>query len=85
MHSHFTVTPEQNTPQKLELIEVADKSSTAVEQFSLIFHGPSDFLLPQKLYAAQHPKLGSMDLFLVPVGQTQDGYLYQVVFNRLKD
>ncbi len=36
---------------------------------------------PQRLYSLNHPAIGDFTLFLVPVGQEKEGYIYQSVFN----
>jgi hypothetical protein len=82
------------TELALELIEAKEKDDERCERFSLIFHGPPDRLLPQKLYSLRHDTVGELQLFLVPVGEKTEGegenrkgvgYLYQAVFNRLKE
>lgn len=52
--------------------------------FSLLFKA-SDGRLPQANYTLSHPKLGETDLFLVPLQRKRDGFLYEAVFNLLKD
>ena len=49
--------------------------------FSLVFHNDSALLFPQQTYRMQHPRLGGVDIFLVPVAQDKSGFLYQAVFN----
>ena len=49
--------------------------------FSLVFHNTSALLFPQQTYRMHHPRLGSTDIFLVPVAQDKTGFLYQAVFN----
>jgi hypothetical protein len=77
----------------LVLIEATANDDERCERFSLIFHGPPDRLLPQKLYSLRHDTMGELQLFLVPVGEKAEGvgenrrrvgYRYQAVFNRLK-
>ena len=51
--------------------------------FSLLFKGPPDPFLPQGIRELVHDELGSHAIFLVPVGQSEDGYLYEAVFTRL--
>jgi hypothetical protein len=36
--------------------------------FSVVFHGPLQPVLPQGIYHLDHPRLGPLELFLVPVG-----------------
>jgi hypothetical protein len=56
-----------------------------VENFSLFFRGPEDRFLPQATYRLQHEKLGTMDMFLVPIGPDGTGMKYEAVFYRLRD
>ena len=49
--------------------------------FSLIFIGPGDMILPQRLYQLTHEEMGEVTIFLVPIGKDQRGVLYQAVFN----
>ena len=49
--------------------------------FSLTLSGPRNPLLPQGTYAVQHPVLGVIDLFLVPLGQDAQSTQYAVTFN----
>ncbi len=51
------------------------------EPFSLMFHFPANSGLPQGSYALEHPDLGRMELFLVPVGIDSQGVRMQAVFN----
>jgi hypothetical protein len=67
----------------LRLVEVADERvSGGMRQFSLLFHGPADRLLPQGTYALRHDALGDLDLFIVPiVGSNRERIVYQACFN----
>ena len=49
--------------------------------FSLIFRGPLDMRLPQQIYTIIHPKMGSLQIFIVPVGPDQSGQCYEAIFN----
>ena len=51
------------------------------EPFSLLFSGPAEPFLEQRMYPLQHEELGLVEVFLVPVGQHQGGYHYEAVFN----
>ena len=48
--------------------------------FSLLFRGPADPLLPQRTYRLEHPELGGLDIFLVPLGPDSEGMRYEAVF-----
>jgi hypothetical protein len=49
--------------------------------FTLLFRNGSAFLFPQQIYVMRHPRIGEVGIFLVPVAQERDGFLYQAVFN----
>lgn len=67
----------------IELNEVSErKTVNDYEMFSLIFSGPREYLLPQQLYKLSHEKLGEGEIFIVPIEQKENGFLYQAVFNR---
>jgi len=80
----FRVSLEGADALDLELIEASDRTPERFEgeQFSLIFRGPPDVYLPQQIYPLEHPAMGRLDLFLVPVDQKKDGYRYEAYFNR---
>jgi hypothetical protein len=80
----FNVQLAEGRTVELELTEVkVHLSSPRQEMFSLFFHGPQDVLLPQNTYRLEHERLGASDLFLVPVGKDEDGFIYEALFNRL--
>jgi len=49
--------------------------------FSVTLSTPDGTQLEQGVYALEHPKLGRLDLFLVPIGMQSDGPGYEIVFN----
>ena len=70
----------------LELITVDELGTDAPgggrqQPFSLIFRGPEEPILPQRIYALEHATMGRLDIFLVPIGPDQDGMRYQAVFS----
>lgn len=76
--------PAQTIPT--QLIEVtprgrADPNGGRRQAFSAVFRAPREPVLPQGIYPVQIAALGSLDLFLVPVGQDAAGTLYEAVFN----
>jgi len=83
INTKFLLT-EMDEPFELELIEATEPRITpAQEVFALIFLGPKDSPLPQKIYDLTHEQLGAGALFLVPIGQSEEGFRYEAVFNRL--
>lgn len=51
------------------------------EPFSLILRGPRDRVLRQATYALRHPRLGLIDVFLVPIAPDERGARYEATFN----
>lgn len=65
-----------------ELVEVrrlgrAHRESGA---FSLLFATPRGAFLPQATYPLEHPTMGKLPVFLVPIGPTAAGNGYEAVF-----
>lgn len=86
LNTNFRVSVEAQRPIDLMLVEVKpyakkDQEQQGMERFSLYFDGPADFFLPQSLYTLTHAALGEMEIFLVPIAQTPNGFRYQAVFN----
>jgi uncharacterized protein DUF6916 len=53
---------------------------TERRQFSLLFRGPADPILPQRTHRLEHADLGALDIFLVPLGPDSEGMRYEAVF-----
>jgi len=51
------------------------------DPFSLFFHGPPAPLVAQGVHHLEHPTMGELDIFVVPIGADQDKIVYQAVFN----
>ncbi len=70
--------------QEVILAELTEKNYPGQECFSLFFRGPKQPVMQQMIYTLTHPKMGDIELFLVPVQYPkQDGIYYQAAFNRL--
>lgn len=55
--------------------------NAAREPFSLLFLSTAPVLFPQQIYPMRHPRLGEIGIFLVPIAQNRDGFVYQAIFN----
>ncbi|MDX6512147.1 MAG: hypothetical protein QOE36_1651 [Gaiellaceae bacterium] len=67
----------------VELINVDElgESSPGRAPFSLLFRGPAEPILPQRIYRFEHDAIGEFDIFIVPIGFDETGGLrYEVVF-----
>lgn len=49
--------------------------------FSLLFRSGAAVLFPQQTYMVRHSTIGEFALFMVPIAQERDGFIYQAVFN----
>ena len=68
----------------LNLVQVSElRTSPKYEMFSLLFDGPAEYPLQQRIYQLENDRLGKMELFLVPVGREKEVFHYEAVFNRL--
>ena len=67
-------------PLKLAKVDASGNSGRAGGAFSLIFIAPKATRLPQAIYPVNHPVLGIMEIFLVPIRPTEDGAGYQAIF-----
>jgi hypothetical protein len=72
-------------PLTLELIEVTPGrdpgAGGAQRSFSLLFRGPRERHLPQRIYHLEHDAFGMLELFLVPLAPDARGALFQAVFS----
>lgn len=85
LHQEFSVQVDDTTAFTMELVEAAEwGTAPAVEggrlPFSLVFRGPDQVVLPQRIYRMSHPEIGTFDLFVVPISQDADGVRYEAVF-----
>lgn len=71
-------------PLRLAAVQRLPEQPGAPRQqpFTLTFTGPADPQLDQRTYTMGHPRAGSLELFLVPVGPDAAGApRYEAVFN----
>ncbi|HEX2325126.1 MAG TPA: hypothetical protein VHQ00_06980 [Chloroflexota bacterium] len=74
---------------ELTLIETTDLSQPGASQapgaprapFSVVFRGPREALLPQRIYRLRHDRLGAFEVFLVPIGPDAVGMRFEAVFS----
>jgi hypothetical protein len=65
---------------KLVRVDPAGESGRPGGAFSLLFSAPQGPWLPQAIYPVAHHALGTMDIFLVPIGSLDGGAGYQAIF-----
>jgi hypothetical protein len=80
----FRISAGEGTTIDAALIEAAPLGASARggrQPFSLIFLGPAAPVWPQRIYRVDHRALGSLDLFLVPIGPRDGGMQYEAIFS----
>ena len=80
----FRLRLEPGETVELELVEAtevgAGGGAAARSQFSVVFRGPSEPVLAQRIYAFEHDELGAFELFIVPIGRDEAGTSYEAAF-----
>ena len=90
-HAHFEACRQQpfvieldgHEGMPLDLVDVYTPSgppSGGRQLFSLAFRGPRQPVLPQRVYTLANETLGSVEIFLVPIGPDEAGVRYEAVF-----
>ena len=78
LHETFGLVDESGSVDT-ELVEVTQLGEGTPERrapFSLVFRGPDEPTLPQRIYGLEHAELGALELFLVPIGPGR----YEAIF-----
>lgn len=80
LHEGFRFAPDGQPAFDVELAEVTEVPGAPGPggrvPFSLVFAGGPNPPLPQSIYPVEHPRMGRMDIFVVPIGPQ----LYEAVF-----
>ena len=83
----FAIEADEGPGLTAELLEAtAARGATARvgrEPFALLFRGPPQPLLAQRIYRVAHERgdLPPLDLFIVPVSSSAEGVCYEAVFS----
>lgn len=76
--------PVPHESMEISLLEANERSDEFFTSYNLLFQGPDSVQLEQAMYALEHPILGEVVLFLVPVKRTPQGIQYEAVINQCK-
>ena len=80
----FDVTAAQGVVA-LELIEAkmlrTSQDAPRQDPFSLVFKAGKDCELWQGPVTLEHESMGPLDLFLVPIGEDQEGRYFEAIYN----
>lgn len=81
----FRIVPGDGAPFEATLSSCTAAGEPPVPEFrkpfSLLFHASGGELVGQQICAVEHPALGRLDIFLVPLGPDERGMRYEAVFN----
>jgi hypothetical protein len=73
--------PAQLRLERVSAVMESESARLKRQPFSLYFLGPSEQILPQRIYDLHHDGFASpLGLFLVPIGRTSEGIQYEAVF-----
>lgn len=64
----------------VELRDLAERSPRAAP-FAVILQGPATPLLLQATHIVEHPRLGTLELFMVPIARDAQHARYELIFN----
>ncbi len=84
LNQSFLIRFEDDAVLESELVEVSPWGNPSPGQrqpFSLMFRGMGDPVLPQRIYSVENEEMGSLELFLVPIGPDERGMRYEAVFS----
>ncbi len=77
----LTIAGRQCHPHIDTLKEFTAHSERPHAPFTLILTAPHDWRYPQGIYELQHPTLGTLQLFMVPIGLCEQGMRFEIIFN----
>lgn len=78
----FAVDADGTAPLVLTKVEAKSPvSGPGRQSFALLFHAAGETVLPQQIYRLDNAATGSIDLFLVPIAQDDDGVTYEAIFS----
>ena len=77
----FRIYPDDSSTLDLGLVSATELNEGSERPFSIVFRGPRDPLLPQRIYRMEHEEIGAFEIFLVPIGPDEEGLLYEAIFN----
>lgn len=83
--SVFRVEDGDGGPVELVLIEAQSirpsPGAPRQDPFTLLFRGPRERYLPQRMYRIAHPELDELTLFLIPRLPDEEGSYFEAIFN----
>jgi hypothetical protein len=78
----FRVHVDDASSVDIELVRIREPEQTAPGRapFTLLFRGPREPVLPQRIYRFERDGFEPFEIFIVPMGPNQSGMQYEAVF-----
>ncbi len=84
LNTKFKVYQSDENVFEAELVEVLElRNDESLETFSIMFLLPIDFGFEQRIFKFEHPEMGIIETFIVPIRQVESGIRYEAIFNHL--
>lgn len=84
LQTKFQAYVDEEKTVEFELVSATDTGTRGNdEQFAVVFRGPLETFLTQGTYKLEHPRMGTFDLFLVPIKRDEQGFYYEACFSRM--
>ncbi|HSE12939.1 MAG TPA: hypothetical protein VLB69_09915 [Rudaea sp.] len=64
-----------------EVVAIPGPSPRATTPFRLVLRSREGWRAAQGIFRVQHPTLGALDVFSVPIGPDAEGLCYEIIFN----
>jgi hypothetical protein len=83
LEQNLTATTTEGNSFSVELLEnksLGKKSEATQEAYSLVFRGPHEELPEQGLISLKHKAIGTIEVFMVPIGSDEQGMCYEAIF-----
>ena len=64
-----------------EVVATHSPSPRATEPFRIVLRSGDGWVATQGTFRVEHPTLGAMELFAVPIGPDGQGLCYEIIFN----
>lgn len=64
-----------------EVVATRSPSPRATEPFRIVLRSRDGWVAAQGMFRIEHPTLGALELFAVPIGPDGEGLCYEIIFN----
>jgi hypothetical protein len=64
-----------------EVVAMRSPSPRATEPFRIVLRSGDGWVATQGTFRVEHPTLGDLELFAVPIGPDGQGLCYEIIFN----